>query len=82
MAATPHFGIRYTQDLAGDYCDYIVDSAGLLNSQLASHEMSFFDSCDFRRQVIDGKHCWDMYGWGVPYGPAHEFEPYGLTTTA
>lgn len=76
MVITPHFGIRYMQDLTGDYSDCIVDSVDLLNSQLASHEMSFFfDSCDFRQQIIDGKHCWDMSGWAVPNELVHELEP-------
>lgn len=76
MAITPHFGIRCMQDLPGDYSDCIVDSVDLLNSQLASHEMSFFfDSCDFRQQIIDGKHCWDMFGWTVPNELVHELEP-------
>lgn len=75
MATTPHFGIRYASDLTGEYSEYVVDSVDLLNAQLAPHGMSFFfDSCDFRQQVINGKHCWDMYGWVVPNDRAAEFE--------
>ncbi|MDY4690579.1 MAG: hypothetical protein SPC25_00435 [Atopobiaceae bacterium] len=79
MTIAPHFGIRYTNDLTNEFSDYIVDSVDLLNAQLASHEMSFFfDSCDFRQQIIDGKHCWDMYGWAVPNDLVSEFEPIWL----
>ena len=42
---------------------------------IAPHEMSFFDGCDFCQQIIDGKHCWDMYGWVVPNELVHKFEP-------
>ena len=38
----------------------------------------FFDSVDFRQQVIGGKHCWDMYGWVVPNELIEEFEPIWL----
>ena len=40
--AVAHFGIRYANDLTGEFGEYIVDSVGLLNSQLASHGMGFF----------------------------------------
>lgn len=76
MATTPHFGIRYTQDLTGEYSDYVVDSVDLLNLQLAPHGMSFFfDTIDFCQQIIGGKHCWDMFGWVVPNELVHKFEP-------
>lgn len=52
VITTPHFGIRYTQDLTGDYSDYVVDSVDLLNSQLAPHELRFFDSCDFFSRLL------------------------------
>ena len=79
MHTTQHFGIRYTQDLTGDYSEYVVDSVDLLNLQLASRGMSFFfESCDFRQQVIGGKHCWDMYGWVVPDDAVDDFEPIWL----
>lgn len=42
MIATPHYGIRYTSDLTGEYSEYVIDSVDLLNLQLASHGMSFF----------------------------------------
>lgn len=41
-AAVAHFGIRYANDLTGEYSKYVVDSVDLLNAQLASHDMSFF----------------------------------------
>ena len=41
-AAVAHFGIRYANDLTGEFGEYIVDFVGLLNSQLASHGMGFF----------------------------------------
>ena len=79
MAAAPHFGIRYENDLTDEFSEYIVDSVDLLNSQLAPHNMGFFfDSVDFRQQVIGGKHCWDMYGWVVPNELIEEFEPIWL----
>lgn len=60
-----HFGIRYTDDMTGEYSEYVIDSVDLLNSQLAPHGMSFFfDTIDVRQQIIGGKHCWDMFGWG------------------
>lgn len=37
-----HFGIRYANDLTGEYSKYVVDSVDLLNAQLAPHDMSFF----------------------------------------
>lgn len=40
--AVAHFGIRYANDLTGEFGEYIVDFVGLLNSQLASHGMGFF----------------------------------------
>ena len=79
MAAAPHFGIRSENDLTDEFSEYIVDSVDLLNSQLAPHNMGFFfDSVDFRQQVIGGKHCWDMYGWVVPNELIEEFEPIWL----
>ena len=81
MDTIRHFGIRYAEDLSSRYSEYIIDSVDLLNAQLASHEMSFFfDSCDFRQQIIDGKHCWDMYGWAVPNDLVPEFEPIWLAS--
>lgn len=78
---TPHFGIRYTSDLTSEYSEYVIDSVDLLNAQLAPHGMSFFfDSCDFRQQIINGKHCWDMYGWVVPSDRAAEFERIWLAS--
>ena len=45
--AVAHFGIRYANDLTGEFGEYIVDFVGLLNSQLASHGMGFFfDAAD------------------------------------
>lgn len=41
-AAVAHFGIRYANDLTGEYSEYVTDSVDLLNLQLASHDMSFF----------------------------------------
>ena len=79
MTTTHHFGIRYTSDLTGEYSEYVIDSVDLLNQQLAPHEMGFFfDTIDVRQQVIDGKHCWDMFGWVVPNGLVPEFEPIWL----
>ena len=79
MAAAPHFGIRYEGDLTGRYSDYVIDSVDLLNAQLAPHNRGFFfDGVDFRQQIINGKHCWDMYGWVVPNELIEEFEPIWL----
>ena len=65
--------------MTDEFSEYIVDSVDLLNSQLAPHNMGFFfDSVDFRQQVIGGKHCWDMYGWVVPNELIEEFEPIWL----
>lgn len=52
--AVAHFGIRYANDLTGEFGEYIVDSVGLLNSQLASHGMGFF---------------FDAVDVGLPEGP-------------
>ena len=41
-AAVAHFGIRYANDLTGEYSKYVVDSVDLLNAQPAPHDMSFF----------------------------------------
>ncbi len=79
MHTAPHFGIRYESDLTHRCSEYIVDSVDLLNAQLAPHEMGFyFDSVDFRQQMIGGKHCWDMYGWVVPNDAVNDFEPIWL----
>ena len=62
-AAVAHFGIRYANDLTGEYSEYVTDSVDLLNLQLAPHGMSFsFDTVDVDQRVIDGKHCEDMFG--------------------
>lgn len=80
MHTTPHFGIRYMEDLRGKYSDFIIDSVNLLNVQLAACEMIFFfDSVDFRQQMIGGKHCWDIYGWAVPNDAVNDFEPIWLS---
>lgn len=79
MTTTPHFGIRYTDDLAGEYSEYVIDSVDLLNLQLAPHGMSFFfDTIDVHQQIIGGKHCWDMFGWTIPNDEVSEFEPIWL----
>ena len=49
-----HFGIRYANDLTDELSEYVVDSVDLLNSQLASHDMSFF---------------FDAVDVGLPEGP-------------
>ncbi len=78
-AAVAHFGIRYVNDLTGEYSEYVTDSVDLLNLQLVPHGMSFFfDTIDVRQRVIGGKHCWDMFGWIVPNGLAPDFEPTWL----
>lgn len=41
-----HFGIRHANDLTDEFSEYIVDSVDLLNLQLASHGMGFFDTVD------------------------------------
>lgn len=41
-AAVAHFGIRYANDLTGEFSEYVTDSVDLLNSQLASHCTGFF----------------------------------------
>lgn len=53
-AAVAHFGIRYANDLTGEYSEYVVDSVDLLNAQLAPHDMSFF---------------FDAVGVGLPGAP-------------
>ena len=79
MIATPHYGIRYTSDLTGEYSEYVIDSVDLLNLQLAPHGMSFFfDTIDVHQQIIGGKHCWDMFGWAIPNDEGSEFEPIWL----
>lgn len=46
-AATTHFGIRYANDLTGEYSEYVTDSVDLLNAQLASYGAgSFFGAVD------------------------------------
>ncbi|NMF55406.1 hypothetical protein HF320_03545 [Collinsella sp. KGMB02528] len=78
-AAAAHFGIRYANDLTGEYSKYVVDSIDLLNAQLAPHDMSFFfDTIDVHQQIIGGKHCCDMFGWVVPNGLVPDFEPTWL----
>lgn len=79
MDTIRHFGIRFTEDLSSRYSEYIIDSADLLNTQFAPHGMRFFfDSVDFRQQIIGGKHCWDIYGWAVPNDEVDDFEPIWL----
>ena len=79
MAAAPHFGIRYEGDLTGRYSEYVIDSVDLLNAQLAHRDLSFFfDTVDVHQQIIDGKHCEDMYGWIVSNELIEEFEPTWL----
>ncbi len=41
-AATTHFGIRYANDLTGEYSEYVTDSVDLLNAQPASYGAGFF----------------------------------------
>lgn len=42
-----HFGIRYANDLTGEYSEYVTDSVDLLNAQLASYGAgSFFGAVD------------------------------------
>ena len=42
-----NFGIRYANDLTGEYSEYVTDSVDLLNAQLASYGAgSFFDAVD------------------------------------
>ena len=38
----------------------------------------FFDSVDFRQQIIGGKHCWDMYGWAIANDTVDDFESIWL----
>lgn len=79
MDTIRHFGIRYAEDLSSRYSEYIIDSVDLLNTQFAPHEMRFFfDSVDFRQQIIGEKHCWDIYGWAVPNDAVDDFEPIWL----
>ena len=61
-AAVAHFGIRYVNDLTGEYSEYVTDSVDLLNLQLASHDMSFF---------------FDTVDVGLPEGPMHEASALG-----
>lgn len=61
-AAVAHFGIRYANDLTGEFSEYVVDSVDLLNLQLASHDMSFF---------------FDTVDVGLPEGPMHEVSALG-----
>lgn len=42
MHTTPHFGIRYENDLTDKFSEYIVDSVDLLNAQLAHRDPAFF----------------------------------------
>lgn len=79
MTITLHSGIRCESDLAHKYSEYIIDSVDLLNAQLSRHGMSFFfDTADVHQQIINGKHCWDMFGWVVPNGLVPDFEPTWL----
>ena len=61
-AAVAHFGIRYVNDLTGEYSEYVTDSVDLLNLQLAPHGMSFF---------------FDTVDVGLPEGPMHEVSALG-----
>lgn len=53
-AAVAHFGIRYANDLTGEYGEYVTDSVDLLNLQLAPHGVGFF---------------FDAVDVGLPEGP-------------
>ena len=78
-AVAPHTGIRYENDLHGEWSVYVIDSVDLLNAQLAPHNMGFFfDTIDVHQQVIGGKYCRDMFGWVVPNERIAEFEPIWL----
>lgn len=75
MNTAPHFGIRYESDLNSRYSNYIIDSVDTINEQLSINNLSFFfDTVDVCRQVIGGKHCWDMFGWIVPNGLTPDFK--------
>lgn len=52
--AVAHFGIRYANDLTGEYSEYVTDSVDLLNLQLAPHGVGFF---------------FDAVDVGLPEGP-------------
>lgn len=72
------FGIRHTADLEGRWADYVIDSVAIAND-FAPDGMSFyFDTVDVAQQVIDGKHCWDMYGWLVSDKEKDSFEDLWL----
>lgn len=75
MDTTPHFGIRCESDLTHRYSEYIVGSVDTINEQLSINNFGFFfDTVDVCRQVIGGKHCWDMFGWIVPNRLTLDFE--------
>lgn len=58
------------------FCEYTIDSVGLVNAQLERRgKRFFFDAADVDQAIIRGKHCWDMYGWVVPNELVHKFEP-------
>ena len=79
MHIAPHFGIRYSNDLTDEFCEYIIDSVALLNSRLAPRGMSFFfNTVDVDQHIIGGKHCEDTFGWVVPDDAVDVIEPIRL----
>lgn len=73
------FGIRCADDLNRRYSECIVDSADLLNTQLAHRGLSFFfDTIDVDQRAIGGMHCEDVFGWVVPSDEVGNFVPIWL----
>lgn len=73
------FGIRHTADLEAEDSDWLVDSVDLINAEAAKTGEAFlFDTVDVAQRILNGRKCWDMYGWIVPLEKLSEVEPLWL----
>ncbi len=73
------FGIRHTADLEGEWADWLIDSVDLINAEASKTGEAFlFDTIDVAQRILNGRKCWDMYGWIVPFEKLPEVEPLWL----
>ncbi|MGN0076316.1 MAG: hypothetical protein ACI38Z_05005 [Parafannyhessea sp.] len=69
------FGIRSEREIGPFDGEFIIDSVKLANEQAPNGYSFYFEEPDMPEQIIDGKHCVDMFGWLVPNDRKSEFEP-------
>lgn len=79
MSTSTVFGIRHTADLDGEWGEWLTDSVALINDEVAKGGEAFlFDTVDVAQGVLNGRKCWDMYGWLVSLRELPSVEPLWL----